>query len=98
MPSAARTCVSFTNFSQIGEARLEITPCLDAAQVTVVTIGTNDVLAFAQRLVGDHVEGHPHRADRASFSAEGLLDLLILSGPEVLAQRRQQLHLVQAVV
>src|SRR5438034_541107 len=51
MPSAARTCVSFANFSYIGKMRLEIAPRLHAAQVPVVTIGTNHVLPFAERRV-----------------------------------------------
>src|SRR2546423_8249872 len=98
MPSAARTYVSFANFSYIGESRLKIASRLDAAQVFVVTIGTNDVLAFAESLVRDHVDSDPYRTDRAAVRAEGLADLGVLRGPEVLSQHGEELHLVQAVV
>src|SRR6266480_3796951 len=98
MPSAARTCVSFANFSQISEPWLKIAPGLDAAQVSVVTIGTNDVLAFAEGLVRDHVDVDPDRADGAALGAERLDDLGVFCGAEVFTERREELHLVQAVV
>src|SRR5207247_3259149 len=98
MPSAARTCVSFANFSYIGKMRLETAPRLHAAQVPVVTIGTNHVLPFAERLVGDHLDCGVNRADRATVRSEDVPNLCVLGQPEVLAERREELHLVQAVV
>ncbi len=56
MPAAARTCVAFANFSQIGEAGLEIAPGLHSAQVPVVPVCADDVLALAKRLVRDHLD------------------------------------------
>ena len=71
---------------------------LDAAQVDVVAVGADHVLALAQRLVGDHVDRDADRADRAARGAEGLADLLLLGRPEVLAEGLEELHLVQPVV
>src|SRR4051812_16680353 len=98
MPAAARTCVSGANFSQIGEAGLEVPAGLDAAKVDVVTVGADDVLAFAQRLVGDHLDLGADRTDRAAARAEGLADLVGFRGTEVVAKLGEQLHLVQPVV
>ena len=55
MPAAASTCVPGANFSQVGEAGLEVAAGLDTAQVDVVAVGAHDVLALAQRVVGDHI-------------------------------------------
>src|ERR671937_2499067 len=98
IPAAGRTCVSFANFSQIGEPGLVVAACLDAAEVDVVAVGADDVLPLAQRLVGDHLHSGADRADRAALGAEGLADLLLLGWPEVLAESLQELHLVEAVV
>src|ERR671936_1429774 len=98
MPAAARTCVSFANFSQIGEARLEVTAGLDAAQMPVVPIRPYDVLALAKRLVSDHLDRGADGPDRAALGAERLSNLGLLGRSEVLAERRQQLHLVEAII
>src|SRR2546421_6306680 len=98
MPAAASTCVSFANFSQVGEARLVIPPRLDAAEMPVVAVCADDVLAFAKRLVGDHLDAGADRTDRAAFGAESLADLLLLCRAKVFAERGQQLHFVEAVV
>jgi hypothetical protein len=98
MPSVARTCVAFANFSQIGEASLEIAARLDAAKVPVVPVRAHDVLPFPQCVVCNHLDRHADRADRATLGAEGLADLLLLGRPEVLAQGGQELHLVEPVV
>ncbi len=89
MPAADRTCVSFANFSQVGEAGLEVAPGLDAAQVPVVAVRADHVLAFAQRLVGDHLDLRAYRAERAAVGAECLPDLGVLGRAEVLAQHRE---------
>src|ERR1043166_1774192 len=98
MPSTARTCVAFANLSQIGEASFEVAAGLDAAEVPVVLIRADDVLALAEGIVGDHLDRGAHRADRASLRTERLPDLLGLGGPEVLAKRGEQLHLVEPIV
>src|SRR3954469_12745023 len=98
MPAAARTCVSFANFSKIGEPGLEVASGLHPAEVDVVAVGGDHVLAFAQRLVGDHVDRYPDRADRAARRAERLPNLLLLGRTELLAQRLEELHLVEPVV
>src|SRR5439155_13191671 len=98
MPAAVRTCVSLANFSQVGETGLEVAPGLDAAEVSVVTVGAHDVLALPQSVVRDHLDRGADRADRAAFRSEGLLDLLRLCGPEVLPEHGQELHLVETVV
>src|SRR6185312_15235411 len=98
MPTAARTCVSGPNFSQVGEARLEVPSGLDASQVPVVAVGADDVLAFSKRLVREHGDRRTDRADGAAVGTEGFADLLRLSGPEVAAERCEELHLAEAVV
>src|SRR4051812_11829634 len=98
MRAAARTCVVFANFSKIGKAGLEVASSLDAAEVCVVAVGADHVLAFAQRFVGDHVDRDTDRADRAARGAKGLLDLGLLRRTELLAERLEKLHLVQPVV
>src|SRR5919202_940910 len=98
MPAALRTCVSFANFSQIREPRLVVAPGLDAAKVNVVAVGADHVLPLAQRLVRDHLDGDPDRADRAALGPEGLADLLLLGRPEILPESLQKLHLVEPVV
>src|SRR5919197_4966444 len=98
MPVAVRTCVSCANFSQVGEAGLEVAAGLDAAEVNVVAVRPYDILAFAERLVGDHVDRGADRPDRAAVRSEGGADLLRLCRPEGLAQHLEQLHLVEAVV
>src|SRR5919201_3684552 len=98
MPSAARTYVSFANFSQVREAGLVVAACLHAEQVRVVSVGTYDVLPLTQRLVGDHLDAGADGPDRASFGTERLADLPVLGRPEVLAQHGQELHLVESVV
>src|SRR3954469_8297002 len=98
MPAAARTCVSRANFSQVGEAGLEVAAGLHAAQVPVVAVRADHVLAVAERLVGDHLDGRANRPDRAAVGAEGLADLLRLGRPEVPAEHGQELHLVEPVV
>src|SRR4029079_939222 len=98
MRAAVRTCVSFANFAQIGEPGLEVATGLDAPKVHVVAVRADHVLALAQRLGGDYVDGDAERADRATARPEGLADLLGLGRAEVLAKRLQQLHLVEPVV
>src|SRR5436305_14968881 len=98
MPAAARTCVAFANLAKIGEAGLVVPPGLHAAQVPVVAIRADNVLAFAQRLVGDHLDRRSDRPDRAAVGAEGLTDLVRLRGPERLTEHGEELHLVQPVV
>src|SRR5512133_2147348 len=98
MPTAARTCVSGPNFSQISKARLEVASSLDASQVPVVAVGADDVLAFAKRLVREHGDRHTDRADGATVGTEDFTDLLRLSGREVAAERREELHLAETVV
>src|SRR6188508_3232325 len=98
MPAATRTCVSFANFSKIREPRLVVTAGLDAAEVEVVAVGADHVLALAERLVGDHVDRDADRSDRAARGPEGVADLLLLGGTEVLAESLQELHLVEPVV
>src|SRR5262249_60186696 len=98
LPAALRTCVSCATLSKIREPRLVVAAGLDAAEVDVVTVRADDVLSLAQRLVGDHVDRDPDRADRAAACAERLADLLRLCGTERLAELRQKLHLVESVV
>src|SRR6476659_5303040 len=98
MPAARRTCVSWANFSKVGEARLVVADGLNAAKVDVVPVRADDVLALAQRLVRDHVDRDADRADRAAVRAEGVADLLGLGRPERLAELGQELHLVEPVV
>jgi hypothetical protein len=76
MPAAAKTCVSPANFSQVGEASLEVPAGLHAAQVPVVAVGTDHVLALAQRFVGQHLDRRADRPDRAAVGTERLADLL----------------------
>ena len=64
----------------------------------VVAVGADHVLALAQRLIGQHLDRRADRPDRAAVGAEGLADLLGLRGPEVPAERREELHLVEPVV
>ena len=50
--------VPFDHFAQIGEARLEIAPRRDVAQVVVVFVGAGDHVAAAlERLVGEDLAG-----------------------------------------
>src|SRR5215211_3623269 len=98
MPAAARTCVSGANLSEVGEASLEVPAGLHAAQVAVVAVGTDHILALAQGFVGHHLDRRADRPDRATVRAEGVTDLLRLSGPEILAKGSQKLHLVEPVV
>ena len=86
MPAALRTCVSFANFSQIREPGLVVTAGLDTAEVDVVAVGADHVLALAQRLVRDHLDRGADRADRAAGGPESLTDLSRLGRPEVLAE------------
>ena len=64
----------------------------------VVAIGADHVLPLAQSLVRDHVHRDADRADGASGGTEGLLDLLLLGRPELLAEGLEQLHLAEPVV
>src|SRR5919108_3661484 len=98
MPAAARTYVAFTNLSQVGEAGFEVAAGLHAAQVPVVPVRTDDVLALAQCLVRDHLDSRPDRPDGPALGAEGLADLDLFRRPEVLPEGRHELHLVEAVV
>src|SRR6184192_232485 len=98
MPAAIGTCVSFANFSQIREAGLVVAAGLDTAEVDVVAVGADHVLALAQRLVRDHLDRGADRAYRAAGGPEGLADLLLLGRPEVLAEGLEELHLVEPVV
>ena len=98
MPATVRACVSFANFSQIREPGLVVTAGLDTAEVDVVAVGADHVLALAQRLVRDHLDRGADRADRAAGGPEGLADLLLLGRPEVLAESLEELHLVEPVV
>src|SRR5215210_172324 len=98
MRVAVRTCVSFANFSQVGEPRHEVAAGLDTAEVDVVAVGADDVLALAERLVREHLDRGPDGADRAAPRAEGLTDLLLFGWPEIFTQSLKQLHFVEAVV
>src|SRR5215210_1875391 len=98
MPAAAQTCVSFANFAQVGEPRLVVPAGLNASEVDVVAVGADDVLTLAQRFIREHVDRGPDRSDRAAAGTERLADLLWLRRPEVLPERLEKLHLVEAVV
>src|SRR5512133_121669 len=98
MPAAVRTCVSFANFSQIEKARRIVAASLDATEVIVVAVRAHDVLALAQGLVREHLDRCAYRPDRPAGSSEGLADLVLLGGPEVLAEGLEELHLVEPVV
>src|SRR5437762_13624032 len=98
MPATVRACVSFANFSQIREPGLVVTAGLDTAEVDVVAVGADHVLALAERLVRDHLDRNADRADRAAGGPECLVDLLLLGRPEVLAEGLEELHLVEPVV
>src|SRR4029450_4280558 len=98
MPATVRTCVSFANFSQIREPGLVVAAGLDTAEMDVVAVSADHVLALAQRLVRDHLDRDADRADRAAAGAEGLADLLWFCRPEVLTEGLEELHLVESVV
>ena len=64
----------------------------------VVLVCADDVLALAQGLVRDHLDSSSDGPDRAALGTERLADLALFSGPEGLAEHRQELHLVETVV
>ena len=64
--AALGAAVAFARLAQVGEARLEVTARLNAAEVEVVAVRTDDVLALLERLVCDHLDRDADRADRAA--------------------------------
>src|SRR5581483_5950249 len=75
--AALGAAVAFERLAQVGEPRLVVAPCLDAAQVEAVLVRTGDELPLAQRQIGDDLAREPDRAERAAGGAEGGADLLV---------------------
>src|SRR5207249_3695037 len=81
--AALGAAVAFARLAQVGEARLEVTARLNPAEVVVVAVRADDILALLERFVGDHLDRGADRADRAARRAERGPDLLFLGGPEI---------------
>ena len=75
--AAVRAGVALARLAQVGEARLEVAPGLDAAQVPAVAVRAGDELPVAQRLVGDDLALEADRAERAAGGAERGADLVV---------------------
>jgi hypothetical protein len=71
---------------------------LDAAQVPAVAIRARDVLTLPQHLVGDDVDRHSNRPQRAAAGAKDRPDLLVRHRSVGLAERCDELLLAQPVV
>ena len=97
-PAALGAGVALLGLANVREARRVVAARLDPAQVPPGAIGAGDVLALAQRLVGDDLAGEPDRAERAALGAEAGLDLLVGRGHEVGAERGRELRLLEPVV
>ena len=97
-PAAHDAGVALVGLPDVGEVRLVVASRLHAAQVPAVAIRTRDVLALPQRLVGDDVDRHRDRPERATACAEDRPDLLLRHRPVRLAQVRDELLLAEPVV
>ena len=64
--AADGAAVAFPRLAEVGEARLEVTARLNAAEVEVVAVRTDDVLALLERFVCDDLDRHADRPDRAA--------------------------------
>src|SRR6185503_4876227 len=84
--AAVRARVRRRRGAQVGEARGIVAPGLDAAQVPAVAVRAGDELPVLQREVGDDLAPEADRAERAPGRAECCTDLLVVGGPERLAE------------
>ena len=96
--AAVRAAVALGRLAQVGEARLEVAPRLDAAQVPAVAVRAGDELPVAQRLVGDDLALEADRAERAAARAERGADLLVGRRARRQAERGVELRRLDAVV
>ena len=77
--------------ADVGERRLVVAARLDAAQVPAVLVRAGDVLALAERLVGDDLDVDSDRAERAATGAERSADLVVRRRPERGLEERLEL-------
>ena len=80
--AALRARVAVLRLADVGEGRLVVAAGLDAAEMLAVLVRAGDVLALAERLVGDHLDVDADRAERAAARAERAADLLVGRRPE----------------
>src|SRR5204862_287796 len=96
--AAVRAAVALPRLAQVGEARLEVAPRLDAAQVPAVAVRAGDELAAAERLVCHHLAGEADRPERPAGRAERRPDLLTGRRARAARERVVELRLAEAVV
>src|SRR5207244_13018438 len=71
---------------------------LNPAAVPAVLVRAADVLALAERLLGDHLDIDTDRAERASSRSEGGTDLVLGRRPERRLEERLELLGAEPVV
>src|SRR5262249_5125761 len=96
--AVVRADVALPRLAEIGEARLEVTARLDAAEVPPVAVRAGDVLPLAQGLVGDDLAGEADGPEGAAGGAERGTDLLVGRGPGRTPERGRELVRLEAVV
>ncbi len=96
--AALRARVAVLGLADVGERRLVVAARLDAAEMLAVLVRAGDVLALAERLVGDHLDVDPDGPERASTGAEGGADLVVRSGTECRLEQGLELLGAELVV
>ena len=96
--AAARARVSLARLADVRDARLEVAPVLDAAQVEAVPVRARDVLAVGERLVEDDLAREADRPEVARVGAERRADLVLGRRPDSRAEHADELRLFEPVV
>ena len=82
--------------AEVGEARIEVAPRLDPAQMPAVAVRAGDELPVAKRLVRHDLAAEPDRAERAADRAERGADLVVRRRPRRTGERVEELRLARA--
>src|SRR5581483_9187014 len=96
--AALRAGVTRLRLADVREGRVVVALRLDAAEVPPVLVRAGDVLPVAERLVGDHVDVDPDRAERAAARPERGADLVVGRRPEGRLEERLELLGAETVV
>ena len=96
--AAFRASVALARLPDVRDARLEVAPLLDAAQVPAGPVRAGDELTRAERLVGDDLSLEADRAERARVRAERGADLFLGRRAKIGAQRGREFRRLEPVV
>src|SRR5262249_24612030 len=96
--AADRAAVALLRDADVRDLRLEVAAVLDALEMPAGAVRARDELPLTKRLVEDDLALEADRPERARVGAERGADLVGRRRTDVVADHREQLRLLEAVV